>query len=95
MDDGPTRTLVRLDRAWAALEEHRARLAPLHLRDLFAGDPERFQRFSLRHDDLLFDYSKQRITTETVALLAGWGVIHILGDLVGEPTLDWPPTETG
>jgi glucose-6-phosphate isomerase len=79
--DGPTRTVMRFERAWAALEEHRARIAPLHLRDLFAGDPDRFQRFSLRLDDLLFDYSKQRITTETMALLeelaraadlAGW-----------------------
>ncbi len=73
--------LPRLDRAWEALTQHRDRVSPLHLRDLFAGDPDRFQRFSLRHEDLLFDYSKQRITTETVALLhelaraadvAGW-----------------------
>jgi diguanylate cyclase (GGDEF)-like protein len=32
---------------------------------------------------------------ETAALLAGWGVSHIQGDLVGEPALDWPPVETG
>jgi glucose-6-phosphate isomerase len=79
--DGPTRAATRLDRAWTTLAQHRDRIAPLHLRDLFAGDPERFQRFSLRHEDLLFDFSKQRVTTETMALLhelaraadvAGW-----------------------
>ncbi|MBM3549191.1 MAG: glucose-6-phosphate isomerase [Alphaproteobacteria bacterium] len=79
--DGPTRAATRLDRAWTTLAQHRDRIAPLHLRDLFAGDPERFQRFSLKHEDLLFDYSKQRVTTETMVLLhelaraadvAGW-----------------------
>ncbi len=79
--DGPTRAATRLDRAWATLEQHRDRVAPLHLRDLFAGDPDRFHRFTLRHDDLLYDYAKQRVTTETMALmhelaraadLAGW-----------------------
>jgi glucose-6-phosphate isomerase len=79
--DGPTRAAARLDRAWTTLAQHRDRIASLHLRELFAGDPERFQRFSLRHEDLLFDYSKQRVTTETMALLhelaraadvAGW-----------------------
>ncbi|MBL8688378.1 MAG: glucose-6-phosphate isomerase [Rhodospirillaceae bacterium] len=79
--DGPTRAATRLDRAWEALAQHRDRVSPLHLRDLFAGDPDRFQRFSLSHEDLLFDFSKQRVTTETMALLhelaraadvAGW-----------------------
>ena len=79
--DGPTPAAKRFDRAWTALEQHRGRVSPLHLRDLFVGDPERFQRFSLTHEDLLLDYSKQRVTTETMALLhelaraadiAGW-----------------------
>jgi glucose-6-phosphate isomerase len=39
------------------------------MRQLFAEDPERFTRFSLRLGDLLFDYSKHRITAETVKLL--------------------------
>ena len=39
------------------------------MRTLFAEDPERFERFSIRLDDLLFDYSKHRITADTVALL--------------------------
>ena len=39
------------------------------MRELFAEDPERFQRFALRLDDILFDYSKNRITAETMQLL--------------------------
>jgi glucose-6-phosphate isomerase len=39
------------------------------MRDLFARDPERFERFSLRLGDILFDYSKNRITEETMSLL--------------------------
>jgi glucose-6-phosphate isomerase len=39
------------------------------MRELFAEDPQRFERFSLRLDDLLFDYSKNRIVAETLELL--------------------------
>jgi glucose-6-phosphate isomerase len=55
--------------AWQALAAHRQTIAPLHMRDLFAADPQRFARFSIEWDDLLFDYSKNRITEETVGLL--------------------------
>jgi glucose-6-phosphate isomerase len=55
--------------AWKALAAHRAKMADVHMRQLFAEDPERFTRFSLRLGDLLFDYSKHRITAETVKLL--------------------------
>jgi glucose-6-phosphate isomerase len=55
--------------AWQALADHYQQMASVHIRDLFAGDPARFDRFSLRLDDILFDYSKNRITAETVALL--------------------------
>jgi glucose-6-phosphate isomerase len=63
--------MVRLTQtpAWRALKEHHAAIAGLHMRDLFAHDPERFGRFSLQVDDLLLDYSKNRITEETMALL--------------------------
>ncbi len=39
------------------------------MRDLFAQDPQRFERFSLRMGDILFDYSKNRVTQETMRLL--------------------------
>jgi glucose-6-phosphate isomerase len=55
--------------AWQALGRHAETVRGLHLRALFAEDPERFQRFSLREGDLLLDFSKNRITAETLALL--------------------------
>jgi glucose-6-phosphate isomerase len=55
--------------AWRALARHAETMAGVHLRDLFARDPDRFARFSLRSDDLLLDYSKNRITEETLRLL--------------------------
>ncbi|WP_043671928.1 glucose-6-phosphate isomerase [Streptomyces xylophagus] len=55
---------------WAALEDHRAD-ALLHpqLRELFAADPERAERYVVRVGDLRIDYSKHLITDETLALL--------------------------
>ena len=55
--------------AWRALAEHADQLRGASLCDLFAEDPRRFERFSLRLGDLLFDYSKNRITGETMRLL--------------------------
>lgn len=55
--------------AWQALREHQPKIAALHLRDLFAADPERFAKFSLSNAELLLDYSKNRITSETINLL--------------------------
>jgi glucose-6-phosphate isomerase len=55
--------------AWQTLREHQRKMAEAHMRDLFAQDPQRFERFSLRLGDILFDYSKNMITTETMALL--------------------------
>ncbi len=55
--------------AWQALQEHQHELANTHMRDLFAQNPQRFEEFSLRLNDILFDYSKNRITAKTMALL--------------------------
>lgn len=55
--------------AWQALSRHQSTLQDVHLRDLFAADPERFRRFSLTWDDLLFDYSKNKMTDDTLSLL--------------------------
>ncbi|MEZ4516133.1 MAG: glucose-6-phosphate isomerase [Chloroflexota bacterium] len=54
---------------WQALQHHRTHMTDVHMRDLFAADPGRFDQFSLSLDDILFDYSKNRITEETMALL--------------------------
>ena len=54
--------------AWRALVAHE-RTASADLVTLFAGDAGRFTRFSIEHAGLLFDYSKQRVTDETMRLL--------------------------
>ena len=54
---------------WKKLEQHHKAIAPLPMRDLFAKDAQRFATFSLRLGDLLLDYSKNRITAETMDLL--------------------------
>jgi glucose-6-phosphate isomerase len=55
--------------AWRALIRHRDDAPPPALRDLFASEPQRFERFSLEVGDLLVDYSKNRVTGETMRLL--------------------------
>jgi len=56
-------------KAWQALKEHRQEIDSVHMRDLFQKNPKRFETFSLRFNDILFDYSKNRITEETLKLL--------------------------
>ena len=72
---------ISSSQAWKALEEHSKAQAEVSMRELFAADPQRFARFSLRLGDMLLDYSKNRITDETMRLLlalaeeadlAGW-----------------------
>ena len=55
--------------AWQALEDHAAAMRDVHMRNLFAEDPERAGRFSLEAEGLFLDYSKNRITGETLSLL--------------------------
>ena len=62
-------TALTASPAWQALGAHAAGFRDTHLRDLFAKDPKRFERFTLRFDDLLLDYSKNRIDDETMRLL--------------------------
>jgi len=67
----PPSTIVPLRQrpAWNALKEHYAKVRSLHLRQLFAEDPQRGERFTLEDIGLYFDYSKNRITSETKLLL--------------------------
>ncbi|HEY2771436.1 MAG TPA: glucose-6-phosphate isomerase [Solirubrobacteraceae bacterium] len=55
--------------AWRALEEHYEAVRKVHLRDLFARDPSRGERLVAEGAGLYLDYSKNRITDETLALL--------------------------
>ncbi len=54
---------------WHKLCQHQQQIAPAHMRDLFAKDPDRFQKFSMKFTDILLDYSKHRIDDETMPLL--------------------------
>jgi glucose-6-phosphate isomerase len=56
-------------RAWQQLHEHHAEIRSLHLRDLFAQDARRGERFALQAAGIYFDYSKNRITDKTLSLL--------------------------
>src|SRR5271168_4220015 len=55
--------------AWALLEKHYQKLKPVHLRQLFAGDRERGKSLAIEAAGLYLDYSKNRITDETLRLL--------------------------
>jgi len=54
---------------WQALQAHREAIGSKHLRELFAQAPDRFESLSFRLGDFLADFSKQRITPETLKLL--------------------------
>ncbi|MEO7111829.1 MAG: glucose-6-phosphate isomerase, partial [Polyangiaceae bacterium] len=55
--------------AWKALARHHEENQGVHMRSLFASDPKRFERFSIELGDLFVDYSKNRVTDETMGLL--------------------------
>ncbi len=54
---------------WKALQSHHEEVCDLHMRDLFVDDPDRFGKFSVSACGLLLDYSKNRITTDTMSKL--------------------------
>ncbi|MGR8941494.1 MAG: glucose-6-phosphate isomerase, partial [Gammaproteobacteria bacterium] len=56
-------------KAWTALKSHYQNIKNDSIREAFKKDPDRFKKFSLQHNDIIFDYSKNRINEETVALL--------------------------
>ena len=55
--------------SWKALEAHASSMKKVAIKNLFKADKERFQKFSLNSGDILFDYSKNIITEETLKLL--------------------------
>ena len=60
---------VHRDIAFQALKAHLRAVESVHMTDLFARDPKRFSEFSVAHEDMLLDYSKNRVTSETMDLL--------------------------
>lgn len=55
--------------AWKQLDKHYQQTKTTHMRELFATNPDRFNQFSIRLNDILLDYSKNRVTDETLQLL--------------------------
>ena len=53
-------------KAWKKLQQHAAQIESVHLRELFANDANRARKYSLQHGDIYFDYSKNRVTDETL-----------------------------
>ncbi len=68
-EDGARKVGLRDLPAWGELIRHHRELAPAHLRELFASDPTRGERLTAEGAGLHLDYSKNRITDETVRLL--------------------------
>ena len=62
----PTRT-----ENWKKLADHYEKMKNVHMKDLFADDPERFAKFSIRFNEILVDYSKNRLSGQTLKLLTG------------------------
>ena len=60
---------VNQSTAWKSLEAHYSKIKELHLRDLFADDSKRAEHMTLEAEGIYFDYSKNRITNETLKLL--------------------------
>jgi glucose-6-phosphate isomerase len=76
--------------AWSALRAHHQELASVHLRELFAAAPDRFERMSLEACGLFVDFSKHRATAETLTRLRGLANAADLRDWIdrmftGEP----------
>jgi glucose-6-phosphate isomerase len=63
----PAKDLTELP-AWQALQAHASKMGSTHLRDLFASDPRRGTNFTAEAEGIFLDYSKHRITAETLKL---------------------------
>ena len=75
----PTKT-----KSWQHLSEHFEKIKDVQMKDLFADDPQRFNRFSIRFKDILLDYSKNRMTEETLQLLLGLADESGLSDAIDQ-----------
>jgi glucose-6-phosphate isomerase len=69
-------------KSWRKLARHYDDTKRIHMKDLFAADPERFKKLSIRFNDILVDYSKNRITEETRRLLIDLAHAVDLGDAI-------------
>jgi glucose-6-phosphate isomerase len=82
--------------AWKALTAHFDSIKDVTMKDMFATDSERFNKFQLEFEDMLFDFSKNRINEETMKLLyalAAQQDVHGLAKKMyaGEKISEFPP----
>src|SRR5262245_61283105 len=78
-----TNAPLRSRPAWAALAGHYEKIRDIHLRDLFAADPDRGERLTAEAAGLYLDFSKNLITDETLDLLVDLAVQSGLADRIG------------
>ena len=64
-----TKKLNNVNQIWELLRRHHKKVEPLHLRQLFSEDPSRAERMAIENIGIYFDYSKHRVTDETIRLL--------------------------
>ena len=62
-------THLTMLKEWQALRQHKQHVSHQEMRDWFTKDPARLDRFSLQTGDITFDYSRHRVTDETIDLL--------------------------
>lgn len=71
-------------KSWNSLAEHFNDIQHIHMKTLFAEDPDRFKKFSIRFNDILVDYSKNIITNETLRHLIALARETGLEDAIGK-----------
>ena len=80
-------------RHWRALAEHFEEVRELRMLELFTADPGRFDRYSVDLDGMLFDFSKNRITDATLALLIelarAAGIAAAIEAMFGGRRINW------
>jgi glucose-6-phosphate isomerase len=78
--DNPTKI-----KSWQNLRLHYEKTKHVHMKTLFAKDPQRFDKFSIRFNDIIVDFSKNRATEETIKLLIGlaeaYGLRNAINDM--------------
>ncbi len=62
-------TSITQSTSWKNLENHYKKIQKIHMKDLFENDPDRFNKFHINFDTTLIDFSKHRVTDETIPLL--------------------------
>ena len=60
---------LKQSEVWSALTNHYIEIKHVHMRDMFDQDENRFEKYSLKLNDILYDYSKNRINDETLKFL--------------------------